>query len=196
VMSVEDYRSAIEAPELEVGAPEEILRFPNGEPGFYFVRIAYSEHARELIGERHHPNKSQVEGEAVTEGERWRVRHPVLDNGVIGNAFDGNLETLARTRDAPVTVVEVTFPAPRPVEGVRLHLWYEEYEYRMVVVRTGGDVVTAEGTCDRRIELTPLELYLSEPVPDAVSAEVTISKAKDGHVHLREIEFLPAPATQ
>ena len=45
-----------------------------------------------------------------------------------------------------------------------------------------------------RVELRPIELGLQEPVDDAAFAEVTITKKRDGHVHLREIEFLPEAA--
>jgi len=196
VLPVEDYGWVTGRPEFDVGVPREILRFPNGEPGFYFVQIAYSEHARALMEARLNPRKGLVEGEVLTQGGRWLVLYPELDNGVIDNAFDGNLETLARTREAPVTVVEVEFPGPRVIEGVRFHLWYDKYEVSLVVVRAGGEVVKKEGTGGTHAELRPFELLLSETVPDAVSAKVTITKTDDGHVHLREIEFLPKPPTE
>ena len=135
ILPTEEYRSAREKPELDAGPPEEILNFPNGEPGFYFVRIAYSEQAEELIEVRRHPRRSLVESEISARGKGWKVLHPELDNGVIDDAFDGDLETMTRTLDAQTTIVVVRFPTPRRIEGVRLHLWYDEYDVRLAVVR-------------------------------------------------------------
>ncbi len=192
VMSSEDYRAVLERPELEVGGPLAILHYPNGEPGFHFLHIAYSEQARKLIEARRYPRRSLVEDEVTTLGERWKILRPELDDGVIGNAFDGDLMTYVRTRDAQMAIVVIKFPSPRSVDGVRLHLWYDDYDLGLRVVRTSGEVVETGAKWSSPVELTATELRFPETVPDVAFVEITVTKKHDAHVHVREIEMLPA----
>jgi hypothetical protein len=122
------------------------------------------------------------------------IRYPELDTGSIDLAFDGDLETLARTRDAQTTIVEVRFPQPRPVDGVRLHLWTGSYGLGLTATTRDGQVIRVRGSGSSPVGLRPMELWFFDHLDAVTTLEIEISKGGDGHVHLREIEILPAIA--
>lgn len=73
---------------------------------------------------------------------------------------------------------------------MRLHLWTGGYDLGLRAVRAGGEVVEASGTGSSTVGLRPMDLMLPESLPGVNSIEISITKSGDGHVHLREIEFL------
>ena len=101
---------------------EQIIEYPNGEPGFYFIRMRYAADIDRILEAEREARRALLETSLEIAGQPVRVRYPVLDMGDIALVFDGDANTLARTLEANPFVIELTFPTPRPVSGAVLHL--------------------------------------------------------------------------
>lgn len=191
VLTPEEFARAQESPKLWVRKGWTVIPNPAGGPGFYITRLAYSPESYRLFEVERLQRQQLVEGRVLIDGAEVRVRHPRLDMGGIGDAFDGDLRSLARTLDANPTRLELHFPGPRPLRELRLHLWTEVYLVRLQASRADGTVVDESVRQDTRLGDEPLTLRLQPPLPDVVALSLTIAKAGDAHVHLREIELIP-----
>jgi len=101
---------------------DEVLNYPNGEPGFYFVRLKYVDNIDEILSAEQEVRRSLQEATVMIDGEAVQVRYSMLDMGIIDLAFDGNPRTLIRTLEANPFVIELTFPEPRQFNGYSIVL--------------------------------------------------------------------------
>ncbi len=190
ILTAEEFEHARESPKLRIDPSFEIIPNPAGQPAFVIARLAYTDDADALFQAEAMVRRQMVDSVVVIGGVEVAVRHPKLDMGEISDAFDGNPRSIARTLDAQSTLLVLRFANPRPVAGVRLHLWTEVYRIRLQVVRSNGEEVSVTGSADTRADGSPFELLLSERVEDADHLRLTITKRGDVHVHMREIEIL------
>jgi hypothetical protein len=192
VVPVGTLREGLESGKLEAGMPARTLLYPDGRPGFVLVPLRYTEAAPELFAAEAAARRQVVETVTVVDGVETTVEHSVLDIGRIDAVFDGDPETLARTKDAEPCIIELAFPTPRTVEAVRLLLWDKYYEILIEATPAegGGDAVeTFERFRDLGFKPT-VEVALPEPV-EAKKLRVEITKWGDRHVHVRELVVLP-----
>ncbi|MCC7117180.1 MAG: glycosyltransferase family 39 protein [Anaerolineales bacterium] len=125
VMIPEEYAAAAEEPKFSDVHVEKIVSYPNGLPGFYFVRLKYSPQADELFAAEKAFRAALRESFVKIDGQAVKVRHSYLDAGdqeeaqseAIKLLFDGDELSLAKTYEANPFVVELTFPTPRTVNG-------------------------------------------------------------------------------
>lgn len=101
---------------------EQTIDYPNGEPGFYFIRMRYVADIDRILEVEREARRALLESQVEVAGQQAVVRYPVLDMGGIELVFDGDANTLARTLEANPFVIELTFPTPRPVSGASLRL--------------------------------------------------------------------------
>jgi hypothetical protein len=101
---------------------EQILEYPNGEPGFYFIRLRYVENIDTILEAEQESRRSLQETTLLIDGQEVQVRYSMLDMGSINLVFDGSPTTVARTLEANPFVIELAFPEIRQVSGVSLVL--------------------------------------------------------------------------
>ncbi len=101
---------------------EQIIEYPNGEPGFYFIRMRYVDDIDRILEAEREARRALLETNLDIAGQQTLVRYPVLDMGSIDLLFDGDPNTLARTLEANPFVIELVFPMARPVSGLSLGL--------------------------------------------------------------------------
>jgi hypothetical protein len=186
-----EFARAQASPKLRVEPGWTVIPDPAGNPGFVIARLAYTPEADELFEVERAERRRPVEDTVIIDGAPVRVRHPRLDMGGIGDAFDGDLGTLARTVDANPGRLELRFSGPRPVRELRLHLWTEVYHLRVQATLADGTVVSEMVQADLRPGPGPLTFRFSQPLSDVLELDLTIAKAGDVHLHLREIELIP-----
>jgi len=191
VLTPDEYRQASADPKLAIEQPSTVIPNPAGKPGFHLVRMAYTPIADSLFAADLAERRQLVDGAVTIDGVSVRVRHPRFDMGQLADAFDGNLGSLARTLDGNPTNIEMFFPAPRPVSAVRFHLWTDHYFITVRAIRRSGEVAEWSGSAVSGQPPEPIELRFQETLPDVTGLQLSIQKAGDVHVHLREIEILP-----
>lgn len=173
-------------------AVEKVVTYPNGQPGFYFVRLEYSPDIEEIIADEL-ARRRQLGGLLVPiNGEKVMLSFTQLDMGEITHLFDGDSHTLVRTFAVNPMQLIFDFPSPRQLESLTL--------------RIGGSAtrLTIRAWSDGLPE--PVELvrnFAEAPMPRDIQFDLPGSQAitrlgievlnandpSDGHVHLWEVTF-------
>lgn len=99
---------------------DEVLPYPNGAPGFYFVHLQYVDNIDEILAAEQEARRALQQSTVMLGGEPVQVGYSLLDMGSIELVFDGNPQTVARTMEANPFVIELTFPEARQLSGYRL----------------------------------------------------------------------------
>jgi len=192
IMTPEEYRLAATSRKFKEMRVEKTLPYPNGQPGFYFVRLRYADDFDAQIAAEVESRRVLQENDLALQNTPVRVRYSMLDMGEIQNVFDGDPNTLVRTLEVNPLVVELIFQALQPLDGVS--------------VRIGGTATRV------RAELTlsdqPKPLVFEKEVPESsdfrsvgldfgrkVTAErlrleiLNVYDVEPAHVHVWEIEL-------
>lgn len=172
---------------------EDTVNYPNGQPGFYFTRLAYVDDA-EAVFEQELSRRHQLKEETLIllDGTEAAVAYSVLDIGVIKLAFDGNPNSLIRTFEANPFKINLTFSEARPLDGLQLRVGGVATRVTALVYMAGESLprsYSAEGGESP----APRELFLDFYETRMIEAvQIEILNARDSepaHVHLWEISF-------
>jgi hypothetical protein len=99
---------------------EKEIPYPDGSPGFFFVRLRYSDQADAIFEQERLARLVPIVETTTVAGEVWTIEHPLFDSGGVQHLFDGDPYTLARGYEANPLVLKVTFPSPRPLTALDL----------------------------------------------------------------------------
>jgi len=139
------------------------LNYPNGQPGFYFIRLRYVENIDEILAAERESRRFLLEDTFTIDGQLVDVRYSMLDMGNIELLFDGNPRTVARTLEANPFIVELIFAEARPVSGVSIGLGASNMQVRVIVTTDpGGDMLTFDTSFTGSVSEPVLELDFGE----------------------------------
>ena len=126
IMTPQEYDIARTSPRLTNIKVERIVPYPDGAPGFYFVRLRYADHVDEVFAAEKEARQVLRESTLRINGQDVRVRHSYLDGDFqdqsIAQVFDNDPLTLAKTFEANPFVIELTFPEPRMLTGFSIRI--------------------------------------------------------------------------
>ncbi len=171
---------------------EKVVPYPNGQPGFYFVRLEYSPDIEEIIADELARRRQLGSLLVPINGEKVMLSFTQLDMGEIAHLFDGDPHTLVRTFAVNPLQLIFDFPSPRRLESLTL--------------RIGGSATRLSVRAWSEGLAEPVELvrqFAESPMPRDVQVDLPGSQAitrlyievlnandpSDGHVHLWEITF-------
>lgn len=194
VVTAEELEEPRKSRKLIFSPPERVIPYPDGRPGFYFIRARYVSNIDEIFAAEKVARRRLIEEPVGLGRETLTSRHSVLDMGQIQSIFDGRAETLIRGMEANPFILELGFPRPRPLRRIRMDIG------RMDNVIIGVEVTGRDGKPARyesaysyRREKPRFELTLPEPVTaqrlrfdirDLNAGEIT-------HIHVFELELEP-----
>ncbi len=191
IMPPYEFDRAIKDRKFIVDQPEQILPYPNGQPGFYVVRMRYVATVDAIFAADRVARAQLVEDQVDIGGQPVTVAHSALDIGAPVNIFDGDPSTLMRGFEANPLIIELRFPQPRRIGGVTLTVASMDFTLRVIGTTTdGGPQVIAE---QRYVGLPPdptVSLDLPSGVRELRTLRLEILQAGAGevaHVHVREL---------
>lgn len=195
VMTASEYETALANGKLQMDAPRRVLLYPNGEPGFYFVRLAYSAEFDRILAAERALRQRLVESTAVIAGQTVTVSHSVIDHGEIQHLFDSNRDTIIRGEEANPLVLEFHFAQPVSLSAIRITGWSPETDLT-VHLTPPGDGQPEEYRASYRFPRPDpvMDFELPDGPRLAQVLRLEILKANAGEVekvHVREIEFFP-----
>jgi hypothetical protein len=121
VMSPEEYALAQESDKLTDIDLERVIPYPDGSPGFYFVRLRYIDNIDEIFAAEKAVRQVLRETTLRIDGQDVRLRFSYLDSQFqdqwIALVFDNDPFTLAKTFDSNPFILEMTFPKRRTLNG-------------------------------------------------------------------------------
>lgn len=191
VMTGEDLSWVQESQKFTNVTIEETIDYPNGQAGFFFVRLDYVENISEVLTAEREARRALIEEFIEFKGQLVNVQYPTLDMNEISHAFDGDPTTLIRTLEANPLRLILDFT--EPVEVNTVTLWIGGAPTRMTITAMAGgqalETITEE--VDRSTVVREISLNFSETVTvDTLYIEVMNSQDGEvAHVHLWEVDI-------
>jgi 4-amino-4-deoxy-L-arabinose transferase-like glycosyltransferase len=196
VLTWDEFEEAGASGKFDSIVVEKTLMYPDGSPGFYFLRMQYVDNIDEIIASERASRKALVAEEARVNAQIVQVLHSNLDMGTAQEVFDGDPETLIRSTEANPLQVQVTFPVIQTINGVS--------------VKVGGVASEVVVTIKSNLDSEPISYILTAPQsPDpkwmdfdfdlpqeVIWVEVAVRSVYDdepAHVHVWEISFRQEP---
>ncbi|HZW03699.1 MAG TPA: hypothetical protein VFF68_07225, partial [Anaerolineaceae bacterium] len=193
VMTPAEFELASADPKFAGLQVERTLPYPDGRPGFTFVRLHYSEAAPALYAAESQARRRLARGEAVLpDFTPVQAAYSALDMGQIQDVFDGDPFTLIRTAEANPLQLTVEFPAPRALTAVEVRVGGTP---TLVVVRAcpPGTNSCLEQSVEVGETPHPREVLVEFATPvtaDRVAVDVlSVRDGEPAHVHLWEVTF-------
>ena len=121
IMTPQEYDAVMTSPKLTDVDVETIIPYPDGTPGFYFVHLRYVDNIDEIFAAEKAARQVLQETTVTIDGQEVKVRYPYLDTDFQAESmalvFDNDPYTVAKTFETNPFVFEMTFPAPRKLNG-------------------------------------------------------------------------------
>jgi hypothetical protein len=195
VLTPSEYDKAVVSEKFKSVEVENIIPYPDGSPGFYFVRLAYADNIDQLLEAEMAERRTLKEEEITLDGQPVNVRYSWIDMGVPAQIFDNDPFTLIRGMEANPFILELSFQEPRTIGGISLNLGAMDSDLKveLSIVEGGapidyqesyrnvqeGDILTLKFT-NGSLPVTKMHLEIYSPFAGEVA-----------NVHIRELKLLP-----
>lgn len=113
VMAPDEYALARGSRLFKSVAIDHVVPWPDGQPGFYFVHLAYVDNVGAVFRRLRAAQLRPVTDRLRIDGQMVVVRHTRFDMGRASSMFDGDTFTVARGIDVNPLVLDFTFSRPR-----------------------------------------------------------------------------------
>jgi hypothetical protein len=189
ILIPEEYEKARNDPKLLVAAPERVLPYPDGRPGFYFVRLAYAPDADRLFAQERIERQRPQQETLMLAGQPVNVTVSRLDSGRPIDLFDGDTWTLARTLEANPMVVKLEYPQSRSISTLTATVTSMDCTITVTLVETNGETRTFRQTYTDLPRDPTVALQLTGGPYQVSAIQIEVLKLNDGdpHVHVREL---------
>ncbi len=188
-----EYNDIVDDEKLDNIHIEQIITYPDGRPGFYFVRMEYSPNALAIFAaEEEERNRPRVEALDLN-GEMVQIQHPYLDMGEISHIFDGDTFTLARVYKANPAVFTLSYPAPRFLMGLRATTGSMDFQICVRLYSATSEEIGSycEAFYDQPDDPTVV-IQFDHPNSDIAVVEIEILSLEGADpykIHVRELEL-------
>jgi hypothetical protein len=193
VLTPEEFQKVIESDKFTGIQILNIIPYPNGKPGFYFIHMRYIDNVDSIFSAEAALRKIlATESATLPDGETISVSHSQFDMGTIADMFDGNNETVTRTFEANPMQIQVGFPEPRELKGVTVRVG--GVESRVTVTVYPGDKPTPiTFQVDKAQTADPRDVIIDfgGTIQSArMDIEVlSVNDSEPAHVHVWEVTF-------
>lgn len=125
--------------------------------------------------------------------ETFRLVHSPLDIGQAKDAFDHNLDTLMRGRDANPFIMDFEFQQPEAIKGFIMDMGRMDFYVRVKVYEPGGkEPIEYQGEYHQQPPIPHVDMdFVSGPAEvQRIYIEIEqIDPPEEVHVHIREVVF-------
>lgn len=192
IVTPEEYQLVKDSGKFKQIQVEQILPYPNGKPGFYFLRLSYVDDIQAIFEAEQLQRRQLQEGELQIDGDKVEVRYSLLDIGSPAQAFDGDPFSLTRTLEANPAVFDLTFSQTRTMKGISVIIGSIEAQITVSLLETPQSEPRRFMTQGRGTVSDP-EIHLdfgAEYPASAMRVEVLdLHQDEPAHVHVWEIRL-------
>jgi hypothetical protein len=190
VTTAEEYDQVVSSGKFTDLIIEKTIPYPDGRTGFYFLKMKYVDEIEEILIRELEERRELVETQIMVDDEIISMKHSRLDMGGAQDMFDNDLNSVARTLETNVFVIEMEFPSTRQISSISLvfgsasieltALLYEDFDSQPLSFKFAerGSVDNPSAKFDLR-DTYPIQRLRLE-VKD-------LNESVTGHVHLWEI---------
>jgi hypothetical protein len=192
VMTPEEYQLAQESRKFKDIQVLETLPYPNGAPGFYFVRMSYVDQIEQIM-ERERQERMQLRSaQIMLDGQLVEAEHSLLDIGEVEYIFDGDPYTLGRTFEANPGIIELHFTGPRTIRGLSVIIGSTQVELRVLLYPDQNiEPVEFQETFEGSVEKPEVTFDFIRPTrAEKLRLEIRdLHQSQPGNVHIWEIDL-------
>jgi hypothetical protein len=192
VLTAGELDEARKSGKLVFSPPERTIPYPDGKPGFVFVRGRYVPDIDAIFAAEKVERARLVEEPVLFGGEPITSRHSTLDMGAISSIFDGREDTLIRGLEANPFVLELLFVQPPPLRRISLDIGrMDNVEVAVEVTPRGGSPARHEAKYRWSAQTPRFEFAL----PQRAAAEKLRLEIRDvnspdvTHIHIFELKL-------
>lgn len=169
-----------------------ILNWPDGRPGFYFLKLQYVDNAQAIFEQEAIELAKPMTDLLPLLGQQVPMEYSRIDMAEIISAFDGDPRTLTRTLQANPFVIKLEFPSPVKISEVITTIGSPATQITASIIRPDGSQVeyqTAVEELSQSIRPVPLTFTKQEDVSTLTLSILSINEQEPTHVHVWEIIF-------
>jgi hypothetical protein len=170
----------------------EVVRYPNGESGFYFVRLSYVDDIDTIFDQEKAARRILQEAEVVIDGKPAAVHYSYLDLGEIKNIFDDDPTSLLRSFEANPLEVQIEFSEPRSLGGLDVKVGGTPTEVKVKLYNTGGVLLLEDARTVAEDPNPRAVRFEWNPGQTVGRVDISVRNVYDqepAHVHLWQISF-------
>lgn len=192
VMIPEEYKRVVESNKFTDITIEKTLNYPNGVPGFYFVRMRYADQIDQILEDERLARKKLLQETVTWGGQQVNVQYSMLDMGSIQNIFDGNPDSMARGLEANPLELVIQLPEPRRANGITVRIGGTPTRITVTLQLVGQEKAVVYQTDFAENSLARTVRMDFNQSLNIQSLRVEIESTRDGepaHVHVWEISL-------
>jgi hypothetical protein len=193
VMTPDEYKQAVASQKFVMQSPERIIPYPDGQPGFYFVRMRYADNIDTIFAAERQARQLLQEDSATLDGQQLLVRHSLLDAGQVADLFDGDDNTLMRGLEANPLIIELVFASPRTVGRLGVTVGSMDFSLKIITTPADGSAPRDASMTYRNLPSDPhVDLALPGSTQPVSKLRIEITNLHEGevaHIHVREISL-------
>ncbi len=193
VMTKEEYDRAQKSGKFKEIALEQTLKYPDGNDGFYFARLAYVDDVDAIFAAEREARRHLVTETVTLNGETIPIAHSLFDGGRVQDLFDGDTFTLARGMEANPLILEFAFPQPREVRGIEGTFGKMNFRWTLLVYADAAEPPVTYWAEHRDSPGEPHVQMDFDRGPTRVSKLrieiLALDAAEPAHIHVREIQL-------
>lgn len=193
ILMTDEYQKARESGKFKEIDVEKVMNYPDGTPGFYFVRLAYKDNIAQILELEKEQRKELLTRSLTTRsGEDISIQYPQLDMGDIDNLFDGDLNSVVRTLEANPMRLVITFDEPHAISEVTARIGGTATTLSLTVEgATGQTLFTQTQKIAESNDLRNITLKLpgSLEVKKVILEVLNTYDSEPAHVHLWEVSW-------
>lgn len=192
IMIPEEYDKVLKSEKFTDVRVERILFYPNGQPGFYFVRLRYAANIDDILEAERKARQVLREAWVRIDDAPAQVKYSYLDAGAIEMIFDGDLNTLMRTMEANPLQVQITFKQERTIRGLTAKIGGEPTRLVVELRDAAGKTLLKTGqevSANPTPRLLTLEFEEVSGVAQVWLDVFNLNEPAPTHVHLWEVSF-------
>ena len=193
IVTPQEYAAVMEEPKF---LPPEVLKtipYPNGQPGFYFLRLAYSSRADGLFAAEREERQRPLQASLQILGQPVELTYPRLDIGEIELIFDGDPNSLVRGLEANPFELNLNFSEPANLQGLELRLGAPAMQITAKLSLDGGTEKAYSLSVPEAdlLRTATLSFDGSQPVRQLTLSLEQMDGQVPAHIHIWELKLIP-----
>ncbi len=121
IMTPQEFEQVLGSEKLAGVQVERIIPYPDGQPGFYFIRLRYADNVDEIFAAENAVRQALQESTVTLDGQEVKLRFSYLDSDFQAQSmalvFDNDPYTVTKTFESNPFRIEMTFPQARTLNG-------------------------------------------------------------------------------
>ncbi len=169
-----------------------ILDWPDGRPGFYFLKLDYVDNAAAIFEQEAIELRKPMTDIVSLLGQQVPVEFSRIDMAEISSAFDGDERSLTRTLQANPFVIKLDFPVPVKISEVITTVGSPATQISVSITRPDGSQVEYQAAVEQlsqSIRQVPVAFGKPEEVSTLSINILSIDEQEPTHVHVWEISL-------